>query len=95
MIKFNDPESASQRGKTKPLTLQQELKVIGIINDLLVTSRHKNSYETSSEDKQLLQNFVNHYQNMCHYVSYTGGLFCTDSPEKVSDPEKLLFPLKF
>lgn len=91
MIHFNKGEHAKERGETKPLTLVEENQVIETINNLLRMSRH----EISAEEKQLLQNFVNHYQNMCHYVSYTGGLFCTDMPDEVIDNKKILFQLKF
>ena len=92
MLKFNDKESSKERGRTKPLSLKNEYKAIEILNKKLEAGFQT---KTSKADIALLQRFINHYQNMSHYVAYTGGLWCTDKPEKVIDNDKLLFQLSF
>lgn len=68
MIHFNTPEGSKERQETKPLTLQEENKVIGILNKLVFTI----------EEEEILQRFVNHYQNLNHHMVSTCGLYATD-----------------
>ena len=89
MITFNDPESAEQRAQTAPLSLEQEQQAIQIINDLIWGA----DFYLTKDAQELLQNFVNHYQNMAHYVAYTSGLWATDQPDKIIDKEKILFQI--
>ena len=89
MIKFNDPESAEQRAQTVSLSLEQEEQAIKIINDLFYGLH----FDLPEDGHKLLQDFVNHYQNMAHYVAYTSGLWCTDQPDKIIDKEKILFQI--
>lgn len=87
MLHFNTPEGSKERQETKPLTLGEETKVVEILNDRI---------NGLPEDlKGLLQRFLNHYQNLNHHKATTVGLWATDEPGKVSDPEKLMFQIKF
>ncbi len=92
MLKFNDKESSKERGKTKSLSLKNEYKVIEILNKKLEAGFQT---KISKSDLALLQRFINHYQNMSHYIAYTSGLWCTDQPNKVIDNEKVMFQLSF
>lgn len=92
MIKFNDSESSKERGNTNPLSLEDEYKVMDILNKRLSAGIQN---EIQEDDLELLQRFVNHYQNMSHYVLYTGGLWCTEHRDKIIDKENVLFQLSF
>lgn len=78
MIHFNDKEDKGGRRKTKALTLKQELKVIEILNSRLAGGYRR---YLSKADIALIQRFVNHYQNLCHFKAYTTGLYATDRKE--------------
>ena len=81
MIKFNDIESAKERKETPQLSLAQEVKVIEKLNELIGMAESRSGW--SEEDNKLLQDFVNNYQNMSHYVASTEGFVCTDEPDKI------------
>jgi len=91
MLLFNKPESAKERSKTPELSLQAENNAVDILNRCLF-----NSYkiETGSNEHSLLQQFIYHYENLCHYHACTVGLWATEFPEQVIDPNNTLFPIK-
>ena len=90
-LTFNNSVDSKHRSKTKSLSLEKQNEVISILNNVL-----EPGFKTkiSQKNKTLLQNFINDYQNMKHYVSYTSGLFATDVPNKVIDSENVLYQLK-
>ena len=94
MIDFNTQAGAEARSKTKPLTLEQEQEAVNIINALIIFTRQKKT-DTEGLDEQLLQDFVNNYQNLNHHKAVTCGLWATDQPDKVIDNEKLLFQISY
>lgn len=91
-IEFNTPEGSEKRQATKPLTLEQENKVIRNINALLTGSE---GLPLTDNEVEEIQQFVNHYENLNHFRVTTCGLWATDQPDKVQDPEKLLFQIEF
>lgn len=80
-LEFNTPEGSLQRAQTKPLTLQEEMEVVEIINILL-----KKADSQSSSTHDLLQRFLNHYQNLNHHMATTVGLWATDQPLTFTSP---------
>jgi len=82
-------ESENRPG-APPLVTQEQRRVVEITNQLLSCK-----YIPTQEDVELLQRFVDVYQNMAHYVAYTSGLWATEDPEAVADYETTLFQLDF
>lgn len=82
-IEFNTPEGSEERQATKPLTLQEEERVVMTINHLL--NRKDGDPIIKPEDLELMQRFVNHYQNLNHYATTSQGLYAMDK-----DPKNLL-----
>lgn len=83
MITYNDPKTSKERAEVLPPTIKEVVSIVELMNSL----PYKNH--------ELLQRFVYHYENMEHYVACTGGLWATDVPDKVTDPENVLFQIEF
>jgi len=87
MLDYNDRETADRRKNAELLTLEEEKQVIDIINERLRV------YSSTREEEELLQTYIRSYQNLSAYLFYTRGMWCTELPEKVIDPQKTLFHL--
>lgn len=86
-IEYNNPQSSQRRSENIPPTLEENNRVVGILNARLNLD--------SFEDADLIQKFIFHYENLDHHMSITCGLWATDQPDKVQDPENLLFQITF
>jgi len=65
---FNDSKNSDKRILSNRLSIKNEYKIIEIINKRI----NKGQYDDLSHfDFLLLQRFINNYENMCHYISYT------------------------
>ena len=82
MLHYNTKEVSQERQQTKPLNLQEEELVVTIFNEML-----NGNWVRLKEEKELLQQFVNNYQNLNHYKATTVGLWATDRPDLL-DEEK-------
>lgn len=67
LLKYNDPETVDQRSAVKPLTLEEEEKVINFLNQGFILH---NLYDAQIE---LLQRFIWNYENLNHFKSYNSG----------------------
>lgn len=85
-VLLNDHEG---RKNQKPLTVQQEKAIVQMLNAMIEYGGE------SDRVTEALQMFINHYQNLSHHMACTTGLWATDVPEKVSDPEKMLYQITF
>lgn len=82
MIKYNEPSRSKERQEVKNMTLQENLEVVGILNNESFTD----------EEKVKIQKFVDHYQNLNHFNAYTVGLWATDkAPEKEGELFRITF----
>jgi hypothetical protein len=86
---IDNGNNSERRSQANLLTGEEEKRVVEIINGMLEKAA------VSKEDECLIQKLIDNYQNMLHYVSYTNGLKCTDSPSEVIDPHNQLFNLSF
>ena len=91
MLLFNKPESAKERSKTPELSLQAENNVVDILNRCLFGS---DMIDAGSNEHNLLQQFIYHYENLCHHHACTFGLWACESPDDVIDPSGKLFKIK-
>jgi hypothetical protein len=86
---FHNKDSEEERNE------YEDQLIVPLLNQML------EEYAVTKEEEELLQRFIDHYQNMYDYNAYTAGeisspgLLATDEPEKVIDPEKTLFRLGF
>lgn len=44
---------------------------------------------------KLINQFIQHHKDLEYFTTTSDGFWATEFPEKVSDPEKTLFQLKF
>lgn len=65
MIHFNDGIHAKERSEAVPLTLEEENRVVYLINASISYS------EFSDKEHDLLQRFIYNYENMCHFTAYS------------------------
>lgn len=87
-IIFN--EFSEEKAGNNPLTLEEENKVIELLNQI----KFGNTVLTESEN-HLIQRFVWNYENLCHHKSVLEGLWATENKDFVSDPHNTLFQIKF
>lgn len=101
LIEFNTKEGSEARQATVPLTLIEENRAIELMNALIESGYKRNALEDEEDspltyaldNEDVLQRFINHYQNMSHYRAYTEGLYATDKPEFAT--HKDFFQIKF
>lgn len=72
MLHYNTELGANERNITNPLSLEEEVKVVVLLNRLLMF------VNVTKEEHHLLQCFLNHYQNLNHHKSTTEGLWAMD-----------------
>lgn len=84
-VSYNNPQSAQVRSERSPLTIEQVERVAELINTIDVPEE---------SDADLLQHFIHHFENLDHHATITNGLWATDQPDKVQDPEGLLFQIE-
>lgn len=82
---YNTEEGSKERQETIPLTLNEEERVIEVLNKLVF----------EIEDEKLIQRFINHYQNLNHYRVMTEGLWATDKFPAIAATKDMFFQLKF
>jgi hypothetical protein len=71
MIDYNELATVDRRSKAKPLSIKEEYKVIDILNERAKGGSHK---KLTKAQKNLLQRFVDNYQNLKHALKKTNKL---------------------
>lgn len=70
-LHFNDAEDLGGRRSQKPLTLEEELDVVELIDNMLSFLFQSTQKEKETDALLRVQAFLNHYQNLCHHASVT------------------------
>lgn len=92
-ITYNKPEDSQRRSEAKEMTFQEEKEASELINkaltNYLINSLNlgKDNLEEFSKEKErirdLVQKFVDNYQNLNHHKAITVGMYGTDHPKTI------------
>jgi hypothetical protein len=100
-ITYNKPEDSERRSKVKEMTFEEEKQVAVLINKMYGICKSEGSWLPNEEQKNLIQKFIDNYQNLNHHKVTTCGLLATDRPDIIknsnlsSDEKGLFFEIKY
>jgi hypothetical protein len=93
MLHYNKKEGSQERQQTQPLSLEENQKVVDLINEFMSCADAR--VHVSADEENLLYRFINYYQNLEHHKATTVGLWATDRPDLLDEEKGFHWQIEF